>query len=151
MTADDILKMMHDWPDDVPCDYVPWAVEEIDRLRVESAWLKRQLDHIGRISALATIGDAAGDGDISDLRAENAKLLENLQQLYDGMSNSALEAYVSQEQVKKLQAALKPFADAAEDLDEDAKDSWRIGEHWAAGNLTIGSLRAASAAIRETE
>ena len=45
-----------------------------------------------------------------------------------------------------LRAALKPFADAAEDLDEDDKDNRSIWEHWVAGYIEIGHLRAAAAA-----
>ena len=51
---------------------------------------------------------------------------------------------------EKLRAALKPFADAAEDLDEDDKDNRSIWEHWVAGYIEIGHLRAAAAALKET-
>ena len=52
---------------------------------------------------------------------------------------------------EKLRAALKPFADAAEDLDEDDKDNRSIWEHWVGGCIEIGHLRAAAAALKETD
>ena len=53
--------------------------------------------------------------------------------------------------IAALVAALKPFADAAEDLDDTDADRYAIWEHGASMNITIGDLRAARAAVGETE
>jgi hypothetical protein len=47
----------------------------------------------------------------------------------------------------ELLAGLKPFGEAAEDVDDDDKDHWGIWEHPATIGLTIGDLRKASALL----
>ena len=42
---------------------------------------------------------------------------------------------------EKLRAALKPFADAADDIEHGDKDSYNLWEHPAAMWITIGDLR----------
>ena len=47
----------------------------------------------------------------------------------------------------RLSAAMKPFADAAENLDDSDKDHWDLWAHQAAMDLTVGCLREARAAL----
>lgn len=69
----------------------------------------------------------------------------------------AMEALWRREQVikrlqrenEKLRGALRPFADAAVDLDEFDKNERDIWEHPVAGNITVDDIRAAAAALKE--
>jgi Mn-dependent DtxR family transcriptional regulator len=51
--------------------------------------------------------------------------------------------------IAELEAALKPFADVAEYLDDTDADRYAIWEHGVSMNITIGDLRAARAAFRK--
>lgn len=61
---------------------------------------------------------------------------------------SLLDAY---EERNRLRAALQPFADAAENLDDDFRDVSDIWEHSSAMSITGGDLRAARAALKGTK
>jgi rhodanese-related sulfurtransferase len=50
--------------------------------------------------------------------------------------------------IRKLLAALKPFADAAEVLDETDRDEWEAWEHPVAMNVKIGDFRKAQAVMK---
>jgi hypothetical protein len=47
--------------------------------------------------------------------------------------------------------ALKPFAQAADDLDESDRDEAHLWEHPAAMNITVGNLRRAAALVKRGE
>lgn len=49
-------------------------------------------------------------------------------------------------EIGRLRAALRPFAECAEDLDETDKDLWALWDHPAGLNVTIKDIRAAKRA-----
>lgn len=51
---------------------------------------------------------------------------------------------------KRLREALKPFADAAETLDDNEKNHWKLWERPVAMDLTVKCLRNACAALEKT-
>ena len=89
--------------------------------------------------------------EIFRLREENERLREENDAWRMDGGSCAEEVKRLREENARLREALKPFAAAAEDLDEDDKDNLPIWEHWAAGSVEIGHLRAAAAAIRGNE
>ena len=65
--------------------------------------------------------------------------------------NLQLQADISRlhARISELEKALRPFVDAAVDVDDDAKDDWNIWESPCAMSITVGDLREAKRVLDE--
>ena len=95
------------------------------------------------------------DAKITRLRAENEKLREETRSKGERIGGYVNMLVKREAEIEKLRAALKPFADVAEnDIGDDETDAdiFRpiTGRYNHAPLLTVGDLRTAAAALKET-
>ena len=109
------------------------AMDEISRLRAENERLRRDVK-------TAIMGDSA---ELADVKRENERLCKENERLEDtriefiGIINKLIDERV------KMRRALNPFAYYASQIPDDVSDT-------APASGTVGDLRAAAAAIRES-
>lgn len=96
---------------------------------------------------------------ISELQAAVDRLQIEIFELKHGVEDQMEEAAYHRERraaaessLSRIKAetieALRPFADALQDVDDAARDDWHLWESPAAMNLNVGDLRRADTAIR---
>ena len=82
---------------------------------------------------------------------ELAKQLEESKDLVADLENQIAEGLAGMDQAEAraamLEGALKPFADAAKNLDNTDKDEWSAWESVAAGDVKLGDFRRADQAL----
>lgn len=107
--------------------------DAIERLRAENETLRRDVK-------TAIMGDSA---ELQDVKRENERLRKENERLEDtriefiGMINKLIDERVT------MRKALNPFAYYASQIPDDVSDT-------AAASGTVGDLRAAAAALKET-
>jgi hypothetical protein len=115
------------------------AVERLAEIWDRSSWAGGGFTHTRAAATIRTLLDERNTAQAECL--EQARL--------NGMGAERELALMAERD--RLRDALRPFAEAADDLDEDHIDKWEIWESPAAMSLTAGDLRKARAALGERD
>lgn len=127
----------------LPAGYYAGLVEEIH----EAEWWQRGDENGTTVVSVAPerLAEAyvAQSAAIAALVAGRDAWQREAKSLSDKYSDAYVRSRSAEAQLKAMDEALEPFAEAADDLDDNAQDQHDIWEHPASMNITIGNLRAA--------